>query len=660
MNKLTGPGSIFDRRSIRFPLIRLIVTAVLLGMGLALFTDAVLMFDNVRQDIRRTLTAAGDAAGTAASAAVAFGDAKAAGEVLRMFEAYPEIEAAAVYPIHGARLASYGDERLLPPDAANLGPAEPDITALASTTTLQRPIAVDEAQIGVVYLRARLDTYWRTYLATMALTVFVGLCAGALALLLAMRFLDRIILPVRLLAEVARDARVRQDFRPRPIPAADDEIGDMVSNFNALLAEVDAGRQSLQSYQNELERLVAERTAELSAAKETAEQANQAKSRFLAAASHDLRQPIQAMRLFQDALSKTPMSDEQRRISDYLARSTRSLAEILNVLLDVSKLDGGMVKPQSAPLAVRDLLGAMEAEFAPLALARGLRFKLYFPNRTLMLRTDATLLHGLMRNLIDNALKYTERGGILVGARRRGDRVLLQVWDTGIGIAAEHQSPIFDEYFQVSNPQRDSTKGLGLGLAIVKRVAAILGGRVTCRSRLGHGSVFELSLPAAATPDLDDGLSSDDPRALTRPLDGLRVAVVEDDAMAARALEIALGGAGIQTAGFRTAEEALADAHVASMDFYIVDYRLPDMNGGDFLDAVHRRAGRPIRAVLLTGDTFLDADSRSRFGEWKVLFKPVDLEDLLAEIRRQVAGSSAATAAAGDRVPDAAGYLRGT
>ncbi len=646
MSKLTGPGSIFDRRSIRFPIIRLTMTAVLLGIGLALVSDAILMLDAVRKDIRRSLEAAGNAAGTAASAAVAFRDAGAARDVLRMFEAYPEIQAAAVYPNNRARLASYGDASLLPATDADIKPSSPEIGPLAGTATVHLPIIVDDLAIGTVYLQARLDAYWRTYLTTMAATIFVGLSAGALALLLAMRFLDRIILPVRLLAEVARDARLRQDFRPRPIPAADDEIGDMVSNFNALLEEIDASRQSLQTYQSELERLVAERTAELSAAKEGAEQANLAKSRFLAAASHDLRQPIQAMRLFQDALSKTALNGEQRRITDYLAQSTRSLAEILNVLLDVSKLDGGMVKPHPEMIQVRDLLGTIEAEFAPLALAKGLRFKLFFPHRTLALHTDAKLLHGLLRNLIDNALKYTDHGGILVAARRRRDRVLLQVWDTGIGIAPEHLRTIFDEYFQVSNPQRDSTKGLGLGLSIVRRVAAILGGRIGCHSRMRQGSMFELSLPMADESASDSGALEANDFLQPSALAGIRVAVIEDDLMAAKAVELSLGACGMEIAVFRTAEEALADAFVETANFYIVDYRLPGMNGIEFLEAVRKRVAHPPKAILLTGETVDAANLDAAFGAWKVLFKPVDLEVLIAEIQAQVTRAQSVSAAA--------------
>lgn len=639
MSKLTGPGSLFDRRSIRFPIIRLTVTAVLVGLGLALLSDALLMLDNVRNDIRRTLTAAANAAGTAASAALVFGDAVAARDVLRMLEAYPEIEAAGVYPAKGPRLAGYGNDRLLPANAGDIPPAQPAIEPLASTAIVYLPIVVDRVPVGLVYVHARVDDYWRTYLTTMATTIFVGLCAGAIALLLAMRFLDRIILPVRLLAEVAHDARLRLDFRPRPIPAADDEIGDMVNNFNALLQEIDSNRQSLQTYQGELERLVAERTAELSAAKESAERADRAKSRFLAAASHDLRQPIQAMNLFQDALGRTQLNPEQRRISDYLSQSTRSLAEILNVLLDVSKLDGGMVQPNPETVPVRDLLTTIDAEFAPLALARGLRFKLFFPQGPLALHTDAKLLHGLLRNLIDNALKYTERGGVLVGVRRRRGRVLLQVWDTGIGIAPQHLRAIFDEYFQVSNPQRDSTKGLGLGLAIVRRIAAILGGRIACRSRPGQGSVFELSLPLPRTIEVAPHADECHDAASASPLSGLRVAVVEDDIMAARALELSLGACGMEVATCGSAEEALKDPRIRAADFYIVDYRLPGINGVEFLEAIQAQCAQPVLATLLTGEAFGTPATDPKFGGWKVLFKPVHLEALVSEIRRQVAAA---------------------
>jgi len=638
MNSQSHPHSFIDRRSVRYPFAWLITLTVLVAIALALVSDALLMLDNVRTDIRRNMTNAANAAGTAANAAVVFRNDKVAREVLQMFEAYPEIEAAALYTNEGVRLASYGDDSLLPADAQNLGPSAPDIGLLADTTTLHLPIEVDKAHAGTVYLQARLESYWHTYLTSIATTFLVGLSAGALALMLAMRLLNHIIQPVRMLAEAANDARLRQDFIPREIPAADNEIGDLVRNFNALLAEVEAGRKSLQSQHDELERLVTDRTAELLAAKEAADDANLAKSRFLAAASHDLRQPIHAMRLFQETLSSTPLSDEQRRITDYLSLSTRNLGEILNALLDVSRLDGGVMKPHPEVISAYDLLRNIEAEFAPLALAKGLRFKFYFPSHELRLFTDAKLLYSLLRNLTDNAIKYTHSGGVLIGFRRRRGSALIQVWDTGIGIAPDHLGTIFDEYFQVGNPQRDRTQGLGLGLAIVKRVASLLGSQISCHSRLGKGSTFEVSVPLAdvAEREADDHASKPAAGISTSPpFAGMRVVVIEDDVMAALALELSLGAQGMKVTTYRSAEQALADARSVHADFYVVDFRLPGMNGNQFLDEMQKRAKQPIKATLLTGETRQAVLDSAPSPRWKVLFKPIEPAALMAEIAAQ-------------------------
>ncbi|CAG0957705.1 partial two-component system, sensor histidine kinase, partial [Rhodocyclaceae bacterium] len=230
--------------------------------------------------------------------------------------------------------------------------------------------------------------------------------------------------------------------------------------------------------------------ADLVAAKQAAEAANVAKSRFLAAASHDLRQPIQAINLFQSALAMTTLGPEQKRISDSLATATRSLGDLLNALLDISRFDSGAVVAHPEALHIDALLCGLDAEFTLLATEKSLRFRLHLPSRERVIRTDPKLLHSLLGNLIGNAIKYTRRGGVLVGVRRRGDQALIQVWDTGIGIGPEHLGSIFEEYFQIGNPERNRAKGLGLGLSIARRLARLLQTEVVCRSRPGRGSVF--------------------------------------------------------------------------------------------------------------------------------------------------------------------------
>lgn len=233
-------------------------------------------------------------------------------------------------------------------------------------------------------------------------------------------------------------------------------------------------------------------------ARERAEQANASKSKFLASVSHDLRQPLMANELFIDALAHTALNDEQRHYVGHLESSNRAMGGMLKTLLTIAKLESGAIAPQLAPLSARELFAWVDAEFASVFMARQLRFKLFFPARDIILQTDAELLQSMLRNLLGNALKYSERGGVLVGIRRRGGRAVIEVWDTGIGIAERDLEQVFDEFYQVGNEERGSDRGVGLGLAIVRRQGHLIAAQVGCYSRPGKGSVFFISLPLAA------------------------------------------------------------------------------------------------------------------------------------------------------------------
>lgn len=377
---------------------------------------------------------------------------------------------------------------------------------------------------------------------------------------------------------------------------------------------------------------------ELIAAKHTAETASLAKTRFLAAASHDLRQPIQAINLFNDALGRTELSEEQKRISHYLSLSVHSLGDLLNALLDISKLDAGIVKPFPVAMKAEELFHSIDAQFAPLAAEKHLRFMFYYPAKEMTVFTDPKLLLSLLGNLIGNAIKYTEQGGILVGIRRRGDRGLIQVWDTGIGIAPEHMGDIFQEYYQVGNPARDRLKGLGLGLSIVKRFAQLLNTEVKCQSHLGRGTVFEISLPLADEPPTHESLRIQQPTEAADTSSGFagrRIVVIEDDSLVAQALQLSLASVGMHITAFANAEDALANPEIADADFYISDFSLPGSNGLQLLDAIQRLSPKPIKAVLLTGDSSVDRIKLTQASFWRVLFKPIDLPELLAIMESQ-------------------------
>ncbi len=400
------------------------------------------------------------------------------------------------------------------------------------------------------------------------------------------------------------------------------------------LAEQKQAATELEIYRLHLERLVAERTRELAVAKEAAEAANLAKSRFLAASSHDLRQPLMAISLFVDALSRTPMNDNQQRFTGHLKNSVKSLGDMLNTLLNIARLDSGAIAATFAPLRSTELCRWVENEFANMFMARKLRFNLCFPRREMVFDTDAELLKAMLRNILDNALKFCHTGGVLVAVRPQGGRALIQVWDTGCGIPAEHIDDIFKEYYQIGNEERDRAKGVGLGLSIVQRQAQLIGAELRCKSRVGKGTVFEILVPLAASgaevaaePPAPAEEIDFDPTSLV----GRRIVIIEDDRQVGEALMQSLCALQMRVSVFGNAEAALADPKIGGADLYISDFRLPGvMNGMELLKAIERRAQRSINAILVTGETSHDQSELFKSSPWTVLLKPVSMAELLA------------------------------
>jgi PAS domain S-box-containing protein len=371
-----------------------------------------------------------------------------------------------------------------------------------------------------------------------------------------------------------------------------------------------------------------------------------AKTRFLAAAGHDLRQPLAAANLFIDALKFTQTTSDQNQIIQRLDQTMATFNGLLEALLNISKLDAGIIKPEYTSINVIEIINWLEQSFAPLAREKQLGFKLYFPMKErLVIRSDIGLIKSVLMNLVSNAIKYTSNGAILISARRRGGDVLFQVWDTGMGIKAEHLEHIFEEFYQIDNPQRDRTSGLGLGLAISKRAISLLGSEITCHSRIGHGSVFGFILPVDTTPS---GITPQDaqvhlPEDVVNDLfaRGKRFIVVEDDALVAQAMVISLQGMGAEVKYFHSAEDALRYAHVEHADYYIVDHMLGGtFNGIQFLNQLRQELGRPIIAVLMTGDTSPSFIREAVGFDWPVLHKPTNLSKLISSLSTQTLNAS--------------------
>lgn len=250
----------------------------------------------------------------------------------------------------------------------------------------------------------------------------------------------------------------------------------------------------------ELEREVADRTAELEQAKLVAERANEAKSRFLAAASHDLRQPFQAMELYHHVLEGRLTDPESRQVVVALGSALAGGRDLLNALLHISTLEAGVTVPHLVDVDMRETLSTLADEFINQAERQGLRFRVL--PCSAVVSTDPVLFTRMVRNLLVNALRYTQSGGVLLGCRRVPGHIRVEVWDTGPGIPPERQAEIWEEFTQLGNPERDRTQGLGLGLAIVARTGKLLNHRVGGRSRLGKGSVFFIEVPLATAASI--------------------------------------------------------------------------------------------------------------------------------------------------------------
>ena len=376
-------------------------------------------------------------------------------------------------------------------------------------------------------------------------------------------------------------------------------------------------------------------------ARERAELASQAKTRFLAAASHDLRQPLHALSLYADALTEKATQPEVQKLAHRIGTAIESLDGLLEALLDISRLDAGVIVPQPRRVALRGLLERLAAEFQPQADAKGVALRLEAQEAALL--TDALLLERILRNLLDNAVRYTASGRIELGARRVGDGLRISVSDTGVGIAPAEQARVFEEFYQANNSGRDVRKGLGLGLATVKRLAELLDFRITLESTPGKGSAFTIEVPAAALMrDAGPSAPQPAPRPAARDLSGLRVLVIDDDPRAQDAMREILETWGCRPALAASASEAVAAALRDRPDLIVADYRLArEERGTDAVRAVTTLAGA-IPALLVTGDTAPQRIREAQASGLPLLHKPVKAAALREELEQLVLGARAA------------------
>ncbi|MGB0714037.1 MAG: ATP-binding protein, partial [Gammaproteobacteria bacterium] len=390
--------------------------------------------------------------------------------------------------------------------------------------------------------------------------------------------------------------------------------GDMVTTFTNITAQIDRER-AIQS------------------AREAAEHANAAKSRFLASASHDLRQPIHAMGLWMDTLATSQINQQSpaktAEVVERIRESLDAVGSMLDSLLDISKLEAGVVHPHPELFDLRTLVEEIYRTVAVHAEDRCLRLHVHLTKASCLVISDRAMVGRILRNLLTNALRYTREGGVLLALRVRSGLARVDVIDTGIGIPAEEQERVFLEFHQVGNPQRSRQQGLGLGLAIVKRLVNLLEADLNLRSRVGHGSRFTLSLPAS---DETRAAKTESQREdVAAPLKNRRVLVLDDDpdVLEATGLILEMWQCDVQLAA--DVDEALETASRWSPELLIVDNRLPGAwSGSKAIDALRKVTGAETPALVITGDTGPEQLRAVRASGHPLLNKPVKTRRLHA------------------------------
>ncbi|MEP9371354.1 hybrid sensor histidine kinase/response regulator [Mesorhizobium sp. KR1-2] len=444
-------------------------------------------------------------------------------------------------------------------------------------------------------------------------------------------------MPIRDIRDAERLRKINQALISR-VERSMDQQGNAFSLFQTAINLENQVRSRTEELRATLRRLEVS-NIDLAVAKESAERANVSKTRFLAAASHDILQPLNAAHLSVSALAEIQTTEEGRKLVRQVERSLNTMEDLLHTLLDISKLDAGVVETSINDVPLEPLFSSLKSDFQPLATQKGLKLK--FLSTNAVVRSDRTLLRRIVQNIVSNAIRYTRNGGVLVGARRRGEMIRIEVADTGCGIPEDQREAIFEEFHRCAgSADADiSGGGLGLGLSIVRRMTTALNHPITLSSVVGRGTVFHLDIPVAETVfTFADTASTEPERPRGYGLFGTKVLLVEDDPDVLDAMTALLERwqCTVRTAA-STAETLRALGDTAWIpDIVIADQHL---EGGDLgsvtVSSVRQYLNRDVPALIITGDASEDVTLTARTAGVELMrkpLKPAQLRALLAHL----------------------------
>jgi two-component system, sensor histidine kinase len=424
--------------------------------------------------------------------------------------------------------------------------------------------------------------------------------------------------------------------------------GGVVASFTDVTHERNA-TIALREAKENLEQRVEERTGELSKevmerriiaaelikAKNAAEEANKDKTRFLAAASHDLLQPLNAARLFLTLLGEADLDQRQARLADKANNAFASVEQLLESILDISRIDSGSVAANVTSMSLNELFATLGAEFQPIAEKKSL--KLVSVQSRSFVRSDPGLLRRVVQNLMANAIRYTENGRVLLGARRSGENVRIEVWDTGMGIPAGKTKEVFEEFRRLNKDAPAGSKAMGLGLAIVERISKLLGHEITVRSWPGKGSCFSVTVPLSEPNEIPMQAQAAASRAPS-DLRGMTAIIIENDLQILEGMVELLEGRGVKAIPTVSADEALEalESIGAAPDVIVADYHLDDGTGLEAIKQLRKSCGQSVPAIIVTADHTAEVENQIAAERVTLLYKPIrhmQFVDLLDGLR---------------------------
>ena len=660
-----------QRRSIRSKLVRAVMTTTLVALLVSVAIIIVYDLRSYHRSLVNDLATQAELVGHMSSAALTFDDPRLANENLALLRTRPQVRAAAIYDARGALFASYqaaGESRALPQDLADAPPAN------AEDLVIRQPIVENGDTLGTVYLRAenRLLERTRDYL---SIALGVTVLAMGVAYLL-MRRMGRIVTaPIVAITEIARDVVATRDYSRRAPRISNDEAGELVDSFNAMLTEIEMRTRKLETSSSEIAREAAERTraqqevmrlneqleqrvdertlqlalanAELANAIEEARSANQAKSAFLSSMSHELRTPLNAILGFAQILTSDTLPstlEQKKEFANHILKSGRHLLTLINEILDLAKVESGTVTLSMEPVALSDTLLETRTMVEPIAAGRGVR--VLFPETPgAVVLADRTRLKQVLLNLLSNAVKYNrESGAVVVSCEQVApNRLRLSVQDTGAGLDSEQVASLFQPFNRLGQ-EGGSQEGTGIGLVVTKRLVELMGGNIGVSSSPGVGSVFwiELATTAPLAAAVAEGAAREVPEIESVPDEGephLLLYVEDNPANLRLVEEIVRFRSDLRLLSAHDGHVGLSLARAHRPEIILMDLNLPGMSGIEVLKQLRAdplTAGIPV--IALTANAMpRDIERGLAAGFTRYLTKPIDIDKFTEAINSTLA-----------------------